>query len=124
MIPRWGRQVTHLSTPRFAPRTIRWEACCWVATTSLLNIMPAGDSPPHVLEFLIPPTEVSRLTPFRIPDLRVNVSTIPTQPRAFIAHSGRPFAIRKLTTLPISNSLPLKTQPTGRPANLIYRLKG
>src|SRR6267378_3753693 len=115
---------THpVSTPKFAPRTIRSEVCCWVAIISSRNTMRAGDSPLHVLESLIPSTEGRRLTLFHIPDLRVSVRTIRTQPRAFIVLSGHRFAIPRPTTLLISNSPRLRTQPTGRPASLIYRRK-
>src|SRR4029077_5582774 len=96
------RQVrTHqVSTPKFVPRTIRSEVCYWVAIISSRHTMLVGDSPLHILESLIPSTEGSRLTLFRIPDLRVSVSTIPAQPRAFIAHSGHRFAIPRPITLP------------------------
>src|ERR1700738_3578062 len=110
---------THqVSTPKFAPRTIRSEVCCWVAIISSRNTRRTGDSLLHVLESLIPTTEESRLTLFHIPDLRVSVSTIRTQPRVFIAHSGHRFAMPRPTTLLISNSPRLRTQPTGRPASL------
>src|SRR6202023_2753454 len=116
------RQVrTHqVSTPKFVPRTIRSEVCFWVAIISARHTMRAGDSQLHVLESLIPSTEGSRLTLFHMPDLRVSVSTIRTQPRAFIALSGHRFAIPRPTTLLISNSPRLRTQLTGRPASLIY----